>query len=137
MRRHSVSGHGLPGSRRSRRGRTGRWAAGAVVAFTAACGLADGSDLDVAGPPTTATPATTTTVAPAVPSTYEEGPCPFDEPTDVEVTCGTLTVPRDRTHGDEATVDVAVARLSARSAEPEADPILYFEGGPGGASLVY
>jgi pimeloyl-ACP methyl ester carboxylesterase len=119
-------------------GRARRAFGGAVVlaALTTACGLEDGSHIGVA---------TSTTTAPAPPEPVPKGPqdpvgyvedeCPFADP-GVDVTCGTLTVPRDRERPDEGTIDVAVARLHA-TGEAREDPILYFEGGPGGASLVY
>jgi pimeloyl-ACP methyl ester carboxylesterase len=125
------------------------WAAAvvAVLVVASGCALEDGSHLteEAVGSPTslaaddTTVPSEPSTTVPpdALEATYAENPCPFDEPSDVSVTCGTLTVPRDRRRPDEGTVDVAVARLAAKSSAPEPDPILYFEGGPGGASLIY
>jgi pimeloyl-ACP methyl ester carboxylesterase len=123
--------------RRARRGRAGRWAflAGSIAVLVG-CGLEDGSHLG-ASSTTTTTPPEPVPVGPDDPLGYQEGECPFTEPSGVEVTCGTLTVPRDRARPEEGTVDVAVARLHATDPDPEGTPLLYFEGGPGGASLVY
>ena len=116
-----------------------RLVAGAVaIAFVvAACGLEDGSHLDLGSPPeptTTTTPVMTTRPDdPAGLPKYTTNECPLTPPRRIDVTCGTLTVSRDREHPDEGTIDIAVARMHARSDTPEADPIVYFEGGPGGA----
>lgn len=119
-------------------------AVAALAVAVGACGIEDGSQLSEAelGRATT-----TTTEAPptmtALPDDpdglprYEEVDCPAGTPQRVAISCGVLTVPRDRTHPDEGTIDIAVARLSARGDDPKPDPVLYLEGGPGGASLVY
>ena len=65
---------------------------------------------------------------------YEENPCPF--PSLETVTCGTLTVYEDRTTPDSQTIQLAVAVIAAQSPDPEPDPIIYLEGGPGGSALI-
>ncbi|MBL8148148.1 MAG: alpha/beta fold hydrolase, partial [Anaerolineae bacterium] len=64
---------------------------------------------------------------------FEESDCPFDLP---GVTCGFVIVPEDRTNPDGAQVQLAVAIVPARSGNPAPDPVIYLEGGPGGAALL-
>lgn len=64
---------------------------------------------------------------------FEESDCPFDLP---DVTCGYVIVPEDRNNPDGAQVQLAVAIVPARSGNPAPDPVIYLEGGPGGAALL-
>jgi pimeloyl-ACP methyl ester carboxylesterase len=65
--------------------------------------------------------------------------CPFAGEEGAEgVRCATLVVPADRHDAtDDAVVELAVAILPATGPAPAADPILYLEGGPGGASVAW
>jgi pimeloyl-ACP methyl ester carboxylesterase len=65
---------------------------------------------------------------------FEEGPCLFPELD--RVTCGTLFVPENRATGNNTPIELAVAILGAANGSPAADPVVYLEGGPGGASLL-
>ncbi len=65
---------------------------------------------------------------------FQEGDCPF--PALDGVTCGYLTVPEDRAQPDGNTVELAVAIIAARSANPDPIPVIYLEGGPGDAPLI-
>jgi pimeloyl-ACP methyl ester carboxylesterase len=68
----------------------------------------------------------------------EHHDCPFaDEPFGEDVRCATLVVPADRASDDGPTVDLAVAILPATGSVVAADPVLYLEGGPGGASVAW
>jgi pimeloyl-ACP methyl ester carboxylesterase len=74
----------------------------------------------------------------------ERHPCPFASEPDAEgVTCATLVVPADRTTvpsdpAPDDLVELAVAILDARGPGPtRPDPIVYLEGGPGGASVAW
>lgn len=82
-------------------------------------------------------PAATPTVAPAdsTSAAYEEADCPFDIPSGEEVDCGYLTVPEDRSNPDSRTIRLAVAIVRSPAKNPEPDPIVYLEGGPGGSPL--
>jgi pimeloyl-ACP methyl ester carboxylesterase len=63
--------------------------------------------------------------------------CPFS-PSGVEVTCGTLAVPEDRTDPDnDRTITLAAAILHSRSDNPAPDPVVKLIGGPGGITLPY
>lgn len=76
--------------------------------------------------------------APArVGGSFEEGECPFDLPRRAKVTCGTLTVPENRSRATSPSIALAVAILhtSADEGERQPDPILYLAGGPGGSAL--
>ncbi len=53
-----------------------------------------------------------------------------------EFTCGTLTVPEDRSRPDGRQIGLAVARLPAASPTPRPDPLVYLTGGPGGPALA-
>jgi pimeloyl-ACP methyl ester carboxylesterase len=67
-------------------------------------------------------------------SAFEVAECPFEIPTGQTVECGYVTVPED--HFDEAnanTLRLAVAIF--RSPNPDATPVIYLEGGPGGSAL--
>lgn len=66
---------------------------------------------------------------------YEKADCPFDIPQGVSVECGYLVVPENRADPTGPTVRLAVGRFKASAANPQPDPILYLEGGPGGSPL--
>jgi len=67
-------------------------------------------------------------------SIFEEGSCPMGIPEGATVTCGYLTVPENRAVDDSNLIRLAVAIV--HHPDPVADdPIIYFEGGPGGSSL--
>ena len=65
---------------------------------------------------------------------FEEIECPFDA-TD-GVTCGTLTVLEDRANPNGLTLDLFVTVVPARNGNPLPDPVIYLEGGPGGAATL-
>lgn len=78
----------------------------------------------------------------------EEHACPFaDERRGAGVRCATLVVPADRhaqdaqdqpaVPGPDDVVELAVATIPARGGDAREDPILYLEGGPGGASVAW
>jgi pimeloyl-ACP methyl ester carboxylesterase len=66
---------------------------------------------------------------------FEKEDCWFKEPASAEVECGYLIVPEDHTKPDGPTIKLAVARFRSDSGNPEPDPIVYLEGGPGGSPL--
>jgi pimeloyl-ACP methyl ester carboxylesterase len=82
--------------------------------------------------PTTAAPAASTTTD--VPR-FEKTDCWFKEPLGHEVECGWLIVPEDHAKPEGNTIKLAVARFKSDAAQPEPDPIVYLEGGPGGSAL--
>lgn len=49
--------------------------------------------------------------------------------------CGTYSVYEDRDAGTGRTIDLAVVVLKARRPKPNRDPVVYFEGGPGGSAI--
>lgn len=62
--------------------------------------------------------------------------CPFDVPGGQSPRCGYLVVPEDRSDPTNTqTIRLAVALFPARSAAPASDPLIYLDGGPGGATL--
>jgi pimeloyl-ACP methyl ester carboxylesterase len=104
-------------------------------------------------PPTAAptqTPADTPTPKPTlppsptptlVPAQFIGSSCPFKTPPGlsegVNLECGYLIAPADRDNPDSGVVQLAVAILRHPDGDPEADPILYLEGGPGGSALEF
>lgn len=70
----------------------------------------------------------------AVNPIYSTNECPFFEPENYTVECGTLTVAENRQTGSDKTIELAVAIM--RSENPAPDPLIYLAGGPGGSGLV-
>lgn len=66
---------------------------------------------------------------------FEPADCWFDEPSGQTAECGYLVVPEDRSQPDGKTIKLAVARFKSDSSNPQPDPIVYLEGGPGGSPL--
>ena len=83
----------------------------------------------------TPTPAAPTPSTNGVPR-FEPADCWFDEPQGQTVECGYLIVPEDRANpSNDKTIQLAVARFKSDSSNPQPDPIVYLEGGPGGSPL--
>ncbi|MEL6309091.1 MAG: alpha/beta hydrolase [Chloroflexota bacterium] len=61
--------------------------------------------------------------------------CDFPLPFGVRLDCYTLRVPENRTDPDSNTVTLSIAVLRHPDGNPEADPILFLQGGPGGNTL--
>ncbi len=114
------------------------WLAVAIAGLVAA-GCSSGSRDGSAGdePAEEAAETTTTTAAPEWPTpTFVEDECPM--PTDeveLEVTCGTVEVPEDRTNPDSRMITLAVARIHSANPDARPDPVVQLEGGPGFPSL--
>lgn len=66
---------------------------------------------------------------------FEEVACFFPD-LKVEMTCGYLYTVEDRSNPQAGEVELAVIILHARTANPAPDPVIYLEGGPGGAALL-
>lgn len=66
---------------------------------------------------------------------FESAPCPFDAPRGVNVTCGYAVVPENRASNSGRTLRLAVAIFHSRSSNPAPDPVIFLQGGPGGAAL--
>ncbi|HTP06964.1 MAG TPA: alpha/beta fold hydrolase [Anaerolineae bacterium] len=84
--------------------------------------------------PTASATATVTPQPTGVPQ-YEKTDCWFKPPIGRDVECGWLIVPEDHAKPDGNTIKLAVARFKSDASQPEADPIVYLEGGPGGSPL--
>jgi pimeloyl-ACP methyl ester carboxylesterase len=86
--------------------------------------------------PTEAPSPTTVPVA-----AFEEAACPFELPEGQvdgrTVNCGYLAVPEDPTDPESATLRLAVAIFRHPDGNPEPDPVIYLEGGPGGSALEF
>lgn len=68
-------------------------------------------------------------------SDFRSAPCPFDAPTDRPVECGFLTVPEGRSAAGSPGIELAVAIAYSMNESALPDPVVYLEGGPGGAAL--
>jgi pimeloyl-ACP methyl ester carboxylesterase len=103
-----------------------------VAAAGFACSVDDANDANNAGSPERSA---TTTESP--PATFRPDECPMAIPTSVtiEVDCGRLRVPENRDEPDSRTIELAVARLHSRAADPRPDPVVELSGGPGFPSL--
>lgn len=66
---------------------------------------------------------------------FEPTECPFDVPSAGSFACGFLVVPEDRSRADSPDVRLAVAVIQSMAEDPEPDPIIFLEGGPGGRAL--
>jgi pimeloyl-ACP methyl ester carboxylesterase/predicted small lipoprotein YifL len=92
------------------------------------------------GTPTSA-PTDTPEPTPTPVASFEKAPCPFELPADqVEgntVECGYLVVPEDRADPDSPDIQLAVAIFRHPEGDPEPDPVIYLEGGPGGSALEF
>lgn len=63
-------------------------------------------------------------------------PLPANEIEGVSLICGRVKVPEDRAKAGGKTVSLAFAVLKAASRYPEADPVVYLQGGPGGSAVA-
>jgi pimeloyl-ACP methyl ester carboxylesterase len=79
------------------------------------------------------TPAAATPVAGE--ARFETAACPVEVPAGEAAECGYLTVPETRSGASGRTIRLAVMVLKSRTAEPEPDPVVYLEGGPGFSAL--
>jgi len=109
-----------------------------VVASGCTSSASDGGAPPETSASTTVAETTTTTEAIAWPKPeLVEGECPMDltDEVIVEVTCGTVEVPENRTDPDSKMISLAVAKLHSNSDTPREDPVVQLEGGPGFSSL--
>jgi pimeloyl-ACP methyl ester carboxylesterase len=65
----------------------------------------------------------------------EPSPCVLTVPKEERIDCLTLVVPENRGHPTRSTVRLPLMIFRSRSANPEADPVIFTAGGPGGSSL--
>ena len=75
------------------------------------------------------------TPTPFPPPDFVPGECPFDELPRVEIICGTVAVPMDRSDADRGTYDLAIAVLVSPNPRPAPEPVVYLAGGPGANAL--
>ncbi len=66
---------------------------------------------------------------------FEEIPCQFENPIQTRVTCGYAIVPENRTVNSSDTIKLAVAIFHSTSNNPAPDPVVFLQGGPGGAAV--
>lgn len=95
-----------------------------------------------AAPPTagptaapTAAPAEAATAAPAEAPAFTEATCAFQPLEGVQVRCGYIEVPENRSEPDGPKIRVVAAVFESRSPNPAPDAMIYLDGGPGGHTL--
>jgi pimeloyl-ACP methyl ester carboxylesterase len=95
-----------------------------------------------AEPTATARPAEpTATARPAEPTEapalqgLQAADCQFDVPAGYTVNCGLLSVPENRANPSSPMIELAVAVFKSTNPNPQPDPVIYLEGGPGGHAL--
>lgn len=66
---------------------------------------------------------------------FEETPCSFVVLADVNVRCGYVIVPEDRSGDPSRTIRLAVAIYQSFSGSPEPDPVIFLQGGPGAEAV--
>lgn len=90
---------------------------------------------------TTGTPRPASTATPAVAFTprFSPGACPFKvgagQTEGRSVICGTVDVPEEHARPGGPVLTLAVARFPATGANPQPEPLVWLDGGPGGPSL--
>src|SRR5690349_9652543 len=111
-------------------------AASAPTAAPAAAATAPAAQISPTSQPTgdVATTAAPSQAAAAKPD-YQQAECKFNKPAGVTVTCGYLTVPEDRAKAEGKTIKLHVAVFKSKNPNPQPDPVVYLEGGPGGHAL--
>ncbi|RMG88195.1 MAG: alpha/beta fold hydrolase, partial [Chloroflexi bacterium] len=68
---------------------------------------------------------------------FEDAPCPMPVNIAETVRCGYLVVPEDRTDPASPMIRLAVAIIRTSADNPAPDPVIYLNGGPGGAALEH
>lgn len=63
--------------------------------------------------------------------TFESDDCFFDVPSNMEIDCGYLIVPEDRTLRSTTNIELAVAIIRNETGSTLPDPIIHLSGGPG------
>jgi pimeloyl-ACP methyl ester carboxylesterase len=66
---------------------------------------------------------------------FEETTCAFETPEGVNVSCGYAIVPEDRSVGMSKAIRLAVAVFHSTSENPEPDPVMFLQGGPGAEAV--
>lgn len=71
------------------------------------------------------------------PSNFSQADCEFAVPQGMDVECGFLTVPENWANPEGNKIQLHVAIIHTQNKHPQADPILFLDGGPGGFTLDY
>jgi pimeloyl-ACP methyl ester carboxylesterase len=72
---------------------------------------------------------------------FEPAACMFDLPPGIvegrDIECGYLTVPEQHARPEEGSIRLAVAIVRSQSENPQPDPLVMLQGGPGGSTIDY
>jgi pimeloyl-ACP methyl ester carboxylesterase len=87
--------------------------------------------------PQTATPTISPTAKPSIVylPVFSKGICGFTPTGEMDVTCGYVTVPEDRTNSHSKNIKLAVTIFHSKNASPAPDPVIFLQGGPGGEAV--
>ncbi|MBC8161647.1 MAG: alpha/beta fold hydrolase [Roseiflexaceae bacterium] len=85
---------------------------------------------------TTPTAQARVTSAAPLAGSFAPGPCPIEPIAGLTIDCGSLTVAESRGKANSKTIQLAVAVLRSPNPARAADPVLFLQGGPGGATLA-
>ncbi|MBI5841104.1 MAG: alpha/beta fold hydrolase [Chloroflexi bacterium] len=90
-----------------------------------------------ASSPTPAPPTAIPSPIPTISYTplFENAPCQFETFGSVDVNCGYLIVPEDRTGDPSHTIRLAVAVYKSTGGNPEPEPVMFLQGGPGAEAV--
>ena len=72
-------------------------------------------------------------------ATFKTGPCPADQAdalASLNASCGTLTVPENRSNPSEGKVQLPVAIIPSQKQPADPDPVVYMAGGPGANAIA-
>lgn len=67
---------------------------------------------------------------------FTPGECSFPIPAGATIDCGTLTVAQNRENPASGTIDLAVAIARPEGGTASPDPVVFLQGGPGGAAIM-
>ena len=73
---------------------------------------------------------------PALAAQFTASHCPFRVPAGLQITCGYLSVPEDRSATKGRLIRLAVAIAHTARAPRQADPVVYLAGGPGSGAVT-
>jgi pimeloyl-ACP methyl ester carboxylesterase len=65
------------------------------------------------------------------PATYEKADCRFQIPGGVDIECGWLSVPENRSRSDSPLIKLHIAYIHSSNPSPAQDPVVILTGGPG------
>ena len=93
------------------------------------------SDTPTPAPPTI-TPSPTIKPTIVYSPSLTKAVCRFIAPDGINVTCGYINVPEDRSNPHTKTIQLAVVIYHSTNPKPAPDPVIFLQGGPGGQAVM-